>query len=48
VGIKPQVMKDLELTYKHLLGNLIKEIEKSKKLSAENKILRKTVSRNKQ
>jgi hypothetical protein len=42
------IIKDLNPTYKQISSNLAKEIEKSKKLSAENKILRKTVSRGKQ
>ena len=43
--MKQTIIKDLKPTYKQISSNLAKEIEKSKKLSAENKILRKKVSR---
>ena len=48
MGMKQQTIKDLELLIKELTGKLAKETEKSKKLSAEKKILKKKASRDTQ
>ena len=45
VGMKQQTIKDLEVTIKQLCCKLEKETEKRKKVCADNKILRKKVSR---